>query len=39
VNWKQAAEDALPFVRDPRSIELWGAQLFKDAAGRIEWGT
>jgi len=22
INWKQAAEDALPFVRDPRAVEL-----------------
>ena len=35
VDWKQAAADALPFISDPRSIELWGPQLFKEAAGRI----
>jgi len=36
VDWKQAAEDALPFVRDPRAVELWGAELFREAAGRME---
>jgi hypothetical protein len=35
VDWKQAAADARPFISDPRSIELWGPQLFKEAAGRI----
>jgi predicted nucleotidyltransferase component of viral defense system len=35
VNWKQAAEDALPFVRDSRSVELWGAKLFREAVGRL----
>jgi predicted nucleotidyltransferase component of viral defense system len=38
VDWRQAAEDALPFVRDPRSVELWGKALFKEAVGRILWG-
>jgi predicted nucleotidyltransferase component of viral defense system len=36
LDWKQAAEDALPFVRDPRALELWGAELFREAAHRIE---
>lgn len=35
IDWKQAAEDAAPFVRDPRSLDLWGAALFREAAGRI----
>jgi predicted nucleotidyltransferase component of viral defense system len=38
INWKQAAEDALPFIRDPRALELWGPDLFREAAGRILWG-
>lgn len=38
INWKQAAEDALPFIRDQRAVELWGAELFNEAAGRIAWG-
>jgi len=38
VDWKQAAEDAIPFIRDPRAVELWGAELFMEAATRIEWG-
>ena len=38
VDWKQAVADALPFISDPRSVELWGPQLFKEAAGRIGGG-
>lgn len=38
VDWKQGVADVLPFIRDPRSVELWGAELFRDAVGRIEWG-
>jgi predicted nucleotidyltransferase component of viral defense system len=38
LDWKQAAEDALPFVRDPRSVDLWGVELFREAVRRIEWG-
>lgn len=38
VDWRQAREDALPFVRDARSLELWGSELFIEAAGRIGWG-
>jgi hypothetical protein len=39
MDWKQAVEDALPFVRDSRSVELWGAGLFREAIARIRWGT
>lgn len=39
LDWKQAAEDVLPFVRDPRSLELWGGDLFMEAVRRIEWGS
>lgn len=35
---KQAREDVEPFVRDPRALEVWGTELFNEAAGRIEWG-
>ncbi len=38
INWNKAAEDAAPFVRDPRSLELWGKALFDEAAARIAWG-
>jgi predicted nucleotidyltransferase component of viral defense system len=37
IDWRQAAEDVLPFVSDKRSVELWGPDLFNEAAGRIEW--
>ena len=37
VDWKQAREDALPFVRDSRSLDLWGSQLFIEAMQRINW--
>ncbi|MBL8967903.1 MAG: nucleotidyl transferase AbiEii/AbiGii toxin family protein [Spirochaetaceae bacterium] len=35
VDWKQAVEDALPFVRDPRAMGLWGTELFRETAARI----
>jgi predicted nucleotidyltransferase component of viral defense system len=35
VDWKQAVEDALPFVRDPRALGLWGPELFSEASRRI----
>jgi len=38
VDWRQAAEDVLPFIRDPRSLGMWGAELFRDAVGRMVWG-
>jgi len=38
IDWKQAAEDALPFLRDPRAVEMWKAALFLEAAGRIDYG-
>lgn len=37
IDWKQAREDALPFVRDSRSLDLWGTQLFIEAARRIKY--
>jgi predicted nucleotidyltransferase component of viral defense system len=37
IDWRQAVEDALPFVRDPRSLELWGTDLFREAAGRVRF--
>lgn len=36
IDWKQAREDALPFVSDARSLDLWGTQLFIEAAQRIK---
>lgn len=39
IDWRQAAEDVLPFIGDPRSLELWGADLFRVAAERIVWET
>ena len=38
IDWKQAVEDVLPFVRDPRAVEMWEAALFREAAGRIDYG-
>ncbi|MCE1196356.1 nucleotidyl transferase AbiEii/AbiGii toxin family protein [bacterium] len=37
VDWKQAREDTLPFVRDMRSLDLWGTQLFIESLRRIKW--
>jgi hypothetical protein len=37
VDWKQAAEDALPFLRDKRSVDLWGVEVFNEVAGKIEF--
>jgi len=37
VDWRQAVEDVLPFVRDPRSVELWNADLFRTVVDRIRW--
>jgi len=37
VDWIKARDDVAPFVRDPRSLELWGKELFAEAAGRIAW--
>ena len=37
LDWKAAREDALPFVRDARSIESWGSELFREAAEKIEF--
>jgi len=37
IDWAQARQDAEAFVRDARSLELWGAELFTEAAGKIEW--
>ncbi|HAX38466.1 MAG: hypothetical protein A2087_12800 [Spirochaetes bacterium GWD1_61_31] len=39
IDWQQAKTDALPFVRDPRSLELWSADLFRQVAGRIQGGS
>jgi len=36
INWKQAKEDALPFVRDARALELWGPELFNEAMKLIK---
>jgi hypothetical protein len=35
VNLNQAANDALPFVNDRQSLELWSADFFKEVAQRI----
>jgi hypothetical protein len=37
IDWKQAAEDVRPFVRDQRALELWGRELFSEAAGRLKF--
>ena len=37
IDWKKAAEDVLPFVRDPRALDLWSTDLFREAASRIVW--
>lgn len=37
IDWKQAREDALPFVRDARALDMWGTDLFRDVVGRIAW--
>jgi predicted nucleotidyltransferase component of viral defense system len=37
IDWKKARDDAAPFVRDPRSLELWGKDLFTEAAEKIVW--
>lgn len=37
INWKQAAEDVRPFVTDPRSLELWGPDLFNDITIRMRF--
>jgi hypothetical protein len=37
IDWKRAIEDVHPFVRDPRSLGLWGANLFREVVGRIEY--
>lgn len=37
IDWKQARDDVTPFVRDSRSLELWGAELFTEAAEKIQF--
>ncbi len=37
INWQQAKADVLPFIRDPRSLDLWGVDLFNEAVERIQW--
>ncbi len=37
IDWQQAKADVLPFIRDPRSLELWEANLFTEAVRRIVW--
>ncbi len=37
IDWKQAAEDALPFIRDTRAVDMWGKELFREAVARIIW--
>ncbi|MFZ3110148.1 MAG: nucleotidyl transferase AbiEii/AbiGii toxin family protein, partial [Rectinemataceae bacterium] len=37
IDWQQAKADVLPFIRDPRSLDLWGMELFDEAARRIQW--
>lgn len=37
IDWRQAREDALPFVRDARALELWGSALFAETVGKILW--
>lgn len=31
IDWNQAREDVLPFISDPRALELWGPGLFSEA--------
>ena len=38
VDWRQAAADVGPFVRDARSLDLWGRELFREAVGRVRYG-
>jgi predicted nucleotidyltransferase component of viral defense system len=35
IDWKQAIEDTLPFLRDPRSVESWNADLFREVAETV----
>ena len=35
IDWKQARDDVLPFVRDTRAVEAWEPTLFKDVVARI----
>jgi predicted nucleotidyltransferase component of viral defense system len=35
IDWKQARDDVLPFVRDTRALEAWEPTLFKDVVTRI----
>ena len=37
IDWQQAKADVLPFVRDPRSLDLWSADLFTEAVRRTLW--
>jgi predicted nucleotidyltransferase component of viral defense system len=37
IDWQQAKTDTIPFIRDPRSLDLWSAELFTEAARRIQW--
>ena len=34
----QARQDVAPFVKDPRMLEIWSRDFFRDVAGRIQTG-
>jgi len=36
VDFSQAREDVMPFVRDPDSLALWGNEFFSDLTDRLE---
>jgi len=37
IDWNQAVSDVQPFVRDPRSLEMWSPDLFRDASKRLRY--
>lgn len=37
IDWVQAVSDAQPFVRDPRSLEMWNAGLFRSAVEKLRY--
>jgi predicted nucleotidyltransferase component of viral defense system len=36
IDWRQARDDMLPFVRDARAVEAWDAALFRDVVVRVQ---
>jgi hypothetical protein len=37
VDFLQAASDVLPFIRDPREIDVWSRDFFHSLAGRFRF--